>query len=70
MLMRIAAGVSASNTGLLVGNWYPRGSIVLGIAFVVDPVAAGLAMLAAVLTLLALVFSWRFVDAKAQRCKR
>jgi multicomponent Na+:H+ antiporter subunit D len=45
------------------GNWYPRGSVVLGITFVVDPVAAGLAMLAAVLTLLALVFSWRFVDA-------
>ena len=44
------------------GNWYPRGSMVLGIAFVVEPVGAGLAMLAALLTFLALLFSWRFVD--------
>lgn len=45
------------------GNWYPRGPIVLGITFVVDPVSAGLATLAALLTTLALIFSWRFVDA-------
>ena len=44
------------------GDWYPRGSMVLGIAFVVDPIAAGLATLAALLTLLALIFAWRFVD--------
>ena len=47
------------------GNWYPRGSVVLGITFVVDPVAAGLSSLACLLVLLALVFSWRFVDAGA-----
>ena len=45
------------------GNWYPRGPVVLGITFVVDPVSAGLATLAALLTMLALIFSWRFVDA-------
>ena len=45
------------------GNWYPRGSIILGITFVVDPISAGLATLAAFLTFLALLFSWRFVDA-------
>lgn len=45
------------------GNWYPRGSMVLGITFVIDPVAAGLATLCASLTLLALLFSWKFVDA-------
>jgi multicomponent Na+:H+ antiporter subunit D len=45
------------------GNWYPRGSVVLGIAFVVDPVAAGLSSLAGLLVFLALIFSWRFVDA-------
>ena len=45
------------------GNWYPRGSMVLGIGFVVEPAGAGLATLAAFLTTLALVFSWRFVDA-------
>jgi multicomponent Na+:H+ antiporter subunit D len=44
------------------GNWHPRGSIVLGIAFVIEPIGAGLATLAALLTLLALLFSWRFVD--------
>jgi multicomponent Na+:H+ antiporter subunit D len=44
------------------GNWYPRGSMVLGISFVIDPVAAGLAALCACLTFLALLFSWRFVD--------
>jgi hypothetical protein len=47
------------------GNWHPRGSMVLGITFVIDPVSAGLAVLAATLTLLALLFSWRFVDAGA-----
>ena len=45
------------------GNWYPRGSMVLGIDFVIDPVAAGMASLVACLTFLALLFSWRYVDA-------
>ncbi len=45
------------------GNWYPRGSMVLGIGFVVEPIGAGLAVLAALLTTLAMLFSWRFVDA-------
>jgi multicomponent Na+:H+ antiporter subunit D len=44
------------------GNWFPRGSMVLGITFVVEPVGAGLATLAALLTTLALLFAWRFVD--------
>ncbi|MDP9037896.1 MAG: complex I subunit 5 family protein [Acidobacteriota bacterium] len=44
------------------GNWHPRGSMVLGITFVVEPISAGLATLAALLTTLALLFSWRFVD--------
>src|SRR5438094_475593 len=47
------------------GNWLPRGSMALGIDFVVDPAAAGTASLASALMLLALVFSWRFVDAGA-----
>ena len=45
------------------GNWYPRGSMVLGIGFVVEPIGVGLATLAAFLTTLAMIFSWRFVDA-------
>ncbi len=48
------------------GNWFPRGSMVLGIGFVVDPVAAALALLAGVLFLLAFVFSWRLPDAGAK----
>ena len=47
------------------GNWYPRGPVALGITFVVDPVAAGLSSLAGLLMFLALIFSWRFVDAAA-----
>lgn len=44
------------------GNWYPRGTMVLGITFVIDPVAAALATVCASLTFLALLFSWRYVD--------
>lgn len=44
------------------GNWFPRGHVALGICFVVDPVGAGLAVLAGFLTFLAMLFSWRFVD--------
>ncbi len=69
----IAAAVLALTATLLLhsvhgnevywfGNWYPRGSMVLGIAFLVEPIGAGLATLAALLTFLALLFSWRFVD--------
>ena len=72
----IAAGTLVSSLLLLshalrqtqvywFGNWYPRGSVVLGITFVVDPVAAGLSALAGLLVSLALIFSWRFVDAGA-----
>ncbi len=45
------------------GNWYPRGRMAIGISFVVDPAGAGLAVLAALLTVLATTFSWRYVDA-------
>jgi multicomponent Na+:H+ antiporter subunit D len=44
------------------GNWYPRGSVVLGIGFIADPVSAGLAVIAATLTLLSLIFSWRLEE--------
>lgn len=47
------------------GNWYPRGSVILGISFVADPISAGLAVLASSLTLLSLVFSWRLIDSGA-----
>ncbi len=47
------------------GGWYPRGSQAIGIAFVVDPAGACVATLAALLSTLAAIFSWRFVDAGA-----
>lgn len=45
-----------------LGGWWPRGSMALGIGMVIEPIGAGLAVLAALLTSLALLFSWRFVD--------
>ncbi len=44
------------------GNWYPRGSVALGVSFIADPISAGLAVIAASLTLLSLVFSWRLEE--------
>jgi len=45
------------------GGWRPRSGVALGIAFVVDPLGAGLAALAATLVAASLAFSWRFFDA-------
>lgn len=70
----LAAGLTLAISSLLLanvihgpavywfGNWFPRGSIVLGISFVADPISAGLAVLASTLTLLSLIFSWRLVE--------
>lgn len=44
------------------GNWAPRGRMALGVGFEVSPVGAGLAALAALLTLLALIYSWRAIE--------
>lgn len=44
------------------GNWAPRGRMALGIGFEVGPVGAGIAALAALLTLLALIYSWRAIE--------
>lgn len=46
-----------------LGGWWPRGSMAIGIGMVIDPIGAGLSVLAALLTSLALLFSWRFLDA-------
>lgn len=42
------------------GGWTPRGGVALGISFVIDPLGAGLATLAAVLVTAALIYSWRY----------
>ena len=44
------------------GNWQPRNGIALGISFVIDPIGAGFASLACILTLAALIFSARYFD--------
>ncbi|HEY3707494.1 MAG TPA: complex I subunit 5 family protein [Terracidiphilus sp.] len=73
-LAMLAAACSVADCALLMmsshehtivywfGNWGPRGSTVLGITFVIDPVSAGLTLLCSVLTLLALFFSWNHTD--------
>ena len=45
------------------GGWTPRHGVALGIAFVVDPLGAGAAVLAGVLVFSAFVFSWHYFDA-------
>ena len=45
------------------GAWRPREGVALGVAFVVDPLGAGLACLAATLATASLVFSWRYFKA-------
>ena len=44
------------------GGWQPRQGIALGISFAIDPIGAGLAALAALLVLAALLFSSRYFD--------
>lgn len=44
------------------GNWFPRGTMVLGIGFVMDATGCGLAVLTAFLATLALLFSFRYTD--------
>jgi multicomponent Na+:H+ antiporter subunit D len=55
----------ATSTGRVVtwvGGWPPAGRTSVGIVLVVDPVGAGLALLAAVLVGLVTVYSWRYFD--------
>jgi multicomponent Na+:H+ antiporter subunit D len=75
----LAIGVALANAGMcsalvvdtagapiheFFGGWQPRHGLALGVAFSVEPLAAGLAGLAAALTVASLVFSWRyFADA-------
>lgn len=44
------------------GGWIPRKGIALGVSFAVDPLGAGLAALAALLTVAAFVFSSQYFD--------
>ncbi len=65
-----AALGAASRAQMLVywfGGWRPRGGIALGIGFAIDPFGAGLAALAALLVLAALVFSSVYFDTIGNR---
>jgi multicomponent Na+:H+ antiporter subunit D len=44
------------------GGWQPRGSAVLGISFVVEPLGAGLSILVSLLVAAAFVFSAKYFD--------
>jgi multicomponent Na+:H+ antiporter subunit D len=44
------------------GGWQPRHGVALGISFAIDPYGAGLACFAGVLTIAAMVFSWRHFE--------
>ena len=44
------------------GGWTPRSGIALGVAFVVDPIGAGMVTFAGVLMVAALTFSWRYFE--------
>jgi multicomponent Na+:H+ antiporter subunit D len=69
----VAAGTAVLTAILLVhawggsvvywfGGWRPRDGLAVGIAFVVDPLGAGLACFAALVVTGALVFSWHYFD--------
>jgi multicomponent Na+:H+ antiporter subunit D len=45
-----------------VGGWHPANGFSVGIVLVADRVAAGVALLAAVLVVVALVYGWRYFD--------
>ncbi|MFN2534690.1 MAG: proton-conducting transporter membrane subunit, partial [Pseudonocardiaceae bacterium] len=69
----VAAGVTAITAWLLAaslgdtltywyGGWQPVGGLAIGIAFVVQPFGAALALLTSVVTLVTLVFSYRYFE--------
>src|SRR5690348_2920303 len=63
MTASILSGVSSQPQVYWFGNWWPRaGGVALGISFVVDAFAATLALLASVLTLAGLIYSWKIFE--------
>ncbi|HEX3316430.1 MAG TPA: proton-conducting transporter membrane subunit [Solirubrobacteraceae bacterium] len=61
----LLADVWSANFVTWFGGWRPHGGTPLGIDFAVDPLGAGMATLAAVLVLAALVYSWSYFEAMA-----
>jgi multicomponent Na+:H+ antiporter subunit D len=48
------------------GGWHPRSGVAIGIGFTVDPLGAGMAVLASGLTLAALIYSLTFIESAAR----
>ena len=44
------------------GGWQPRHGVAIGVSFTIDPLGAGLAVFVGVLTVAAMVFSWRHFE--------
>ncbi|MCE3553269.1 complex I subunit 5 family protein [Pseudonocardia sp. RS11V-5] len=61
LLLVRSAGDPAGHLATWIGGWGP-GSPALGIALVADPFAAGAAVIAAALTVAALVYTWHYLD--------
>ncbi len=62
LCLRIFVGSLPGPLVYWFGNWWPRNGFAIGEDFFIDPIAAAFALLAAVLTLLALLFSWRYFE--------
>ncbi|MHB1536696.1 MAG: complex I subunit 5 family protein, partial [Acidimicrobiales bacterium] len=62
----VAAALVASSAGGRIvywfSGWHPTAGIAIGVDYAVDPLGASLAVLAALLTSAALVYSWRFLE--------
>jgi multicomponent Na+:H+ antiporter subunit D len=77
MIEAVAMAVALAATGMCValvvgttdgavihwfGGWEPREGVALGVSFVVEPIGAGIAALAGILTVAGLMFSWRYFE--------
>lgn len=60
--LQVAQAVRHGQTVYWFGGWQPRHGVALGISFAIDPFGAGLACFGGLLTIAALVFSWRHFE--------
>lgn len=58
----IAAATLHGRAVSWAGGWRPTGGVSVGVVLVADPLGAGLACLAGVLTVGALLYSWRYLE--------
>jgi multicomponent Na+:H+ antiporter subunit D len=60
--LQVALAVRHGQAVYWFGGWQPRHGVALGVSFAIDPFGAGLACFGGVLTIAALVFSWRHFE--------